>query len=79
MQYITITGTDLRVSRIRLGTWSVGGWMWGGSDDGSAKTESASTSVLYTNLVLRISNLRVRKAYGSGSLSRLYSSNSLEG
>jgi aryl-alcohol dehydrogenase-like predicted oxidoreductase len=28
-----IPGTDLKPSRIALGTWAIGGWMWGGSDD----------------------------------------------
>jgi len=30
---IAIPGTNLRPSRIALGTWAIGGWMWGGSDD----------------------------------------------
>ena len=28
-----IPGTELKPSRIALGTWAIGGWMWGGSDD----------------------------------------------
>ena len=28
-----IPGTDLKASRVGLGTWAIGGWMWGGSDD----------------------------------------------
>ena len=28
-----ITGTDLTVSRVALGTWAIGGWMWGGTDE----------------------------------------------
>jgi aryl-alcohol dehydrogenase-like predicted oxidoreductase len=28
-----IPGTDLKPSRVGLGTWAIGGWMWGGSDD----------------------------------------------
>lgn len=28
-----IPGTDLKPSRIALGTWAIGGWMWGGSND----------------------------------------------
>jgi len=28
-----IPGTNLKPSRIALGTWAIGGWMWGGSDD----------------------------------------------
>lgn len=33
MEYITIPGTDLKPSRIGLGTWAIGGWMWGGTDE----------------------------------------------
>jgi aryl-alcohol dehydrogenase-like predicted oxidoreductase len=33
MQTTRIPGTDLRVSRIALGTWAIGGWMWGGTDE----------------------------------------------
>src|ERR1017187_7869275 len=33
MEFVTISGTDLKASRIGLGTWAMGGWMWGGTDD----------------------------------------------
>jgi aryl-alcohol dehydrogenase-like predicted oxidoreductase len=33
MEYTAIAGTDLKASRIGLGTWAMGGWMWGGTDD----------------------------------------------
>ena len=33
MEFVTIPGTSLKVSRIGLGTWAIGGWMWGGTDD----------------------------------------------
>jgi aryl-alcohol dehydrogenase-like predicted oxidoreductase len=33
MEYTQISGTELRVSRIALGTWAIGGWMWGGTDE----------------------------------------------
>lgn len=33
MEYITLAQTDLKVSRIALGTWAIGGWMWGGSNE----------------------------------------------
>lgn len=33
MEYTRIEGTDLRPSRIGLGTWAIGGMMWGGTDD----------------------------------------------
>ena len=34
-----IPGTQLRVSRVALGTWAMGGWMWGGTD----KREAVAT------------------------------------
>ena len=33
MEYITIRNTNLKASRIALGTWAIGGWMWGGSEE----------------------------------------------
>jgi aryl-alcohol dehydrogenase-like predicted oxidoreductase len=33
MEFTTISGTGMQVSRIALGTWAVGGKMWGGSDE----------------------------------------------
>lgn len=33
MEQIIIGGSDLKTSRIGLGTWAIGGWMWGGIDD----------------------------------------------
>jgi aryl-alcohol dehydrogenase-like predicted oxidoreductase len=36
MEFARIDGTDLRVSRIGLGTWAIGGWMWGGTDEADA-------------------------------------------
>jgi len=32
-EYVDIPGTQLRVSRVALGTWAMGGWMWGGTDE----------------------------------------------
>ncbi|HEX9780422.1 MAG TPA: aldo/keto reductase [bacterium] len=32
MDYVTLPGTELRCSRVGLGTWSMGGFMWGGAD-----------------------------------------------
>ena len=29
----TLGTTDIRVSKVCLGTWAIGGWLWGGSDD----------------------------------------------
>jgi aryl-alcohol dehydrogenase-like predicted oxidoreductase len=36
MEFVDIPGTDMRVSRIALGTWAIGGWMWGGSNESDA-------------------------------------------
>jgi aryl-alcohol dehydrogenase-like predicted oxidoreductase len=36
MEFVEISGTSLRASRIALGTWAIGGWMWGGSDENDA-------------------------------------------
>ena len=33
MEFVSVPGTSLTVSRIGLGTWAIGGWMWGGTDD----------------------------------------------
>jgi aryl-alcohol dehydrogenase-like predicted oxidoreductase len=33
---VGIPGTQLRVSRVALGTWAMGGWMWGGTDEKSS-------------------------------------------
>src|SRR5438552_1381812 len=36
MEFTQIQGTNLRLSRIGLGTWAIGGWMWGGTDEADA-------------------------------------------
>jgi aryl-alcohol dehydrogenase-like predicted oxidoreductase len=36
METIPIQGTDLRISRVGLGTWAIGGTGWGGTDLGAA-------------------------------------------
>ncbi len=33
LETLTIPGTQLKPTRVALGTWAIGGWMWGGSDD----------------------------------------------
>ena len=33
MEQILIGDSDLKTSRIGLGTWAIGGWMWGGTDE----------------------------------------------
>ena len=36
MEYIQLSGTDIKTSEIGLGTWAIGGWMWGGTEEKSA-------------------------------------------
>jgi aryl-alcohol dehydrogenase-like predicted oxidoreductase len=36
MEQIGIGKSDLKTSRIGLGTWAIGGWMWGGTDEAQA-------------------------------------------
>ncbi|MFY9531623.1 MAG: aldo/keto reductase [Candidatus Acidiferrales bacterium] len=33
MEFVTIAGTNLKASRIGLGTWAIGGLEWGGTDE----------------------------------------------
>jgi aryl-alcohol dehydrogenase-like predicted oxidoreductase len=35
-EFVLIPQTQLKVSRVALGTWAMGGWMWGGSDQREA-------------------------------------------
>jgi hypothetical protein len=45
MEFATISGAPLKVSRVGLGTWAIGGWMWGGTDEEeSVKTIRASVT-----------------------------------
>ena len=32
-EFVDISNTALKVSRVALGTWAMGGWMWGGTDE----------------------------------------------
>ncbi len=36
MEFTDIHNTNVRASRIGLGTWAIGGWEWGGTDDDAA-------------------------------------------
>ena len=36
MEYINLTGKEIKTSEIGLGTWAIGGWMWGGTEEKSA-------------------------------------------
>lgn len=60
MEYTSIPGISLEVSRIALGTWAIGGWMWGGSDE----TESIKT--IHSALNKGINIIDTAPIYGFG-------------
>src|ERR1700730_297008 len=60
MEFVDIPGTQLRVSRVALGTWAMGGWMWGGTD------ERESVNTIWAALDQGINLIDTAPAYGSG-------------
>jgi aryl-alcohol dehydrogenase-like predicted oxidoreductase len=60
METVTITGTDLDVSRIALGTWAIGGWMWGGRD------EKESIDTIHAALERGVTLIDTAPVYGFG-------------
>lgn len=60
MEYTTIPGTDIRASRIGLGTWAIGGWMWGGADDENA------IAAIERALAADVKLIDTAPAYGQG-------------
>lgn len=50
MEQITIPRTNVRASRIALGTWSIGGFGWGGADEAAAIRTIQSAFDLGVNL-----------------------------
>lgn len=60
MEYINITGTELRASRIGLGTWAIGGWMWGGTE------EQAAISTIHKAIDQGINVIDTAPVYGQG-------------
>ena len=61
MELVTIPGTQLRVSRVALGTWAMGGWMWGGSD------ERESVATIHAALDQGINLIDTAPVYGFGA------------
>jgi aryl-alcohol dehydrogenase-like predicted oxidoreductase len=59
-QFVDIPGTQLRVSRVALGTWAMGGWMWGGTD------ERESIATIQAALDQGINLIDTAPAYGFG-------------
>ncbi len=60
MEYVTIPGTDMTVSRVTLGTWAIGGWMWGGSD------ERESIATIHAALDAGVTCIDTAPVYGFG-------------
>jgi aryl-alcohol dehydrogenase-like predicted oxidoreductase len=60
MEFATIPGTALSVSRVTLGTWAIGGWMWGGTD------EATSIATIRTALARGINAIDTAPVYGFG-------------
>lgn len=61
MEYVTLPGTDVAVSRIALGTWAIGGWMWGGTD------EKESIRTIHTALEKGVDLVDTAPVYGFGT------------
>jgi aryl-alcohol dehydrogenase-like predicted oxidoreductase len=60
MEFVTISGTNLKASRVGLGTWAMGGWMWGGTD------EDESVRTIRAALDQGINLIDTAPAYGFG-------------
>jgi aryl-alcohol dehydrogenase-like predicted oxidoreductase len=60
MEYSTIVGPPLTVSRVAIGTWAIGGWMWGGTD------EAESVSTIRAALDHGINVIDTAPVYGFG-------------
>src|SRR6202451_4695204 len=59
-EFVEIPATQLKVSRVALGTWAMGGWMWGGAD----KRESVAT--IHSALSQGINLIDTAPVYGFG-------------
>ncbi|MFG6116717.1 aldo/keto reductase [Halobacillus sp. MO56] len=60
MDRIQISNTDMKASRIGLGTWAIGGWMWGGTD------EKESIRTIHTALDKGVNLIDTAPVYGFG-------------
>ena len=60
MEYYSIPHTDLKASRVGLGTWAIGGWMWGGTD------EKESINTIHHAVELGINLIDTAPVYGFG-------------
>ena len=60
MEFTEINNTNVRISRIGLGTWAIGGWMWGGADD------AAAIATIHRALDAGVTLIDTAPAYGQG-------------
>jgi len=60
MEFTRINDTDIRASRIGLGTWAIGGLEWGGADD------DAAIATIQRALDLGITLIDTAPVYGQG-------------
>ncbi len=60
MEFATVPGTSLKISRVGLGTWAIGGWMWGGTDD------AESITTIHAAVERGINLIDTAPAYGFG-------------
>ncbi|MDB6087151.1 MAG: aldo/keto reductase [Gammaproteobacteria bacterium] len=61
METITLGNSDIKSSRIGLGTWAIGGWMWGGTD------EAQAIDTIRTALAKGITLIDTAPVYGFGN------------
>jgi aryl-alcohol dehydrogenase-like predicted oxidoreductase len=59
-ELVYIPRTQLKVSRVALGTWAMGGWMWGGTD------ERESVATIHAALDQGINLIDTAPVYGFG-------------
>jgi aryl-alcohol dehydrogenase-like predicted oxidoreductase len=59
-EFAKIPETELKVSRVALGTWAMGGWMWGGTD------QRESVATIHAALHQGINLIDTAPVYGFG-------------
>jgi aryl-alcohol dehydrogenase-like predicted oxidoreductase len=59
-EFVHIPKTELKVSRVALGTWAMGGWMWGGTD------QRESVATIHAALHQGINLIDTAPVYGFG-------------
>jgi aryl-alcohol dehydrogenase-like predicted oxidoreductase len=60
-EFVNIPRTQLKVSRVSLGTWAMGGWMWGGTD------QRQSVATIQSALDQGINLIDTAPVYGFGT------------